>query len=105
LIINYLSKNPNHPKYILGEGIKVSNRKKRSPYNISYLPPSNDIDTDYAFNRLKLIIGEIEAGNYPNKNLFNELSNVIDYLLLHNAINKSLAVKITNKYMSLLQKG
>lgn len=49
--------------------------------------------------RLTTLIGEINAGNYPNKNLQNEVAKICDALLKQGLISKNLHQEIFDKYI------
>lgn len=58
-------------------------------------------DVEFAKDRLKILVGSLEAKNRPNKRLVDEAGQLVQYLLLHKAIPKSLAVSIMNKVVNL----
>lgn len=99
-LINYLGKK--YPKFIKIEGQGLKKRKKTNKTMKSYIKPSKNKskDNDFVMERLKTLLGSIEAGNKPNKLLFNELNNVIDYLLMNRVIDNKLAGKIIKTYMN-----
>lgn len=78
-----------------GKGINMAPRQRKAR-TIQKKTTTDPIDTDYAINRIKVLVGERKAGN-NSKSLINEASSVLDYLLYHKIIPKQLAVKITHE--------
>ena len=88
---------------IVGDGIKRKGKKvkKEKKPRAKYFKPDEDVnkDIEFAMNRLQVLLGSIGAGNTGNKMLGNEMSNIIDYLLMHGALDKKTANKLTKLYV------
>ena len=76
-----------------GELPKRNYQYKSETSKASYKP---SMDVNRAFNRMEILLGEIQLGN-DSKQMKNELSDILDYLLLHKEISKSQVMEILNK--------
>jgi len=59
----------------------------------------SDDNDDADIERLTTLIGSVNAGNYPNKKLQNEISKIAEALLKQGKITKTLYKEILNKYV------